>query len=423
MSAAANGGSAQAVVDMAAAVRAGAQAVRPADRHQPGDRPHAGRHADRGGGRQGADLAGRRQGGRRARMPWRKSPWPSCSRRRPTSRSPTWACRSWAATATRWNSTCSGITAIAARHCRGRFLADSAQPDRRPHGLRCSEFTAPYTSGERRSAGRRRLALNGALTARPRSLAASAYGTSARGQASGVVFMRIVVLGGAGFIGSALCRLVASSAAPPCSTSTSSTPASSLASLAPIALSPRYAFRKADGLRPRADRGAAASLRPDAIVHAGGRAHGRRRARATLPRRGEANVGGIWRCSEAAHATGRASARRRRALPFRQRFARHESAGIAQRCRPRARRVGDDWHELMACPRSSQGSRHVRARTSFRMRTCQRRPSPPCDEPAPAGRARRAHVTGSTLRTMPRRRGDARKGRRRARHMPLAARG
>ena len=44
----------------------------------------------------------------------RKSPWPSSSPPRPTSRSRTRACRCWAATATTWNSTCSAISAIRA---------------------------------------------------------------------------------------------------------------------------------------------------------------------------------------------------------------------------------------------------------------------------------------------------------------------
>ncbi len=43
-----------------------------------------------------------------------KSPWPSCFRRRPMSRSPTWACRSWVVMATRWSSTCSATIATAA---------------------------------------------------------------------------------------------------------------------------------------------------------------------------------------------------------------------------------------------------------------------------------------------------------------------
>ena len=54
-----------------AALRQGAQAVRPADRHLPGDRAHARRHADRGRGRAHADVArrldGRDRAGRAAR--------------------------------------------------------------------------------------------------------------------------------------------------------------------------------------------------------------------------------------------------------------------------------------------------------------------------------------------------------------------
>ena len=105
---------AQAVFDLALALRQGAQAVRPADRHVPGDRAHARRHADRGrggahpdvargvAGRHGAERAARDHHGQAVRRP------------RPTSRSPIWACRSSAATATTWNSTCSAISAIRA---------------------------------------------------------------------------------------------------------------------------------------------------------------------------------------------------------------------------------------------------------------------------------------------------------------------
>ena len=84
MSAAGDCGARAAVVDMALALRQGAQAVRPPDRHLPGDRPHARRHADRGRGRARADVARGLDGRRPARTRCARSRWPSCSPRRPT---------------------------------------------------------------------------------------------------------------------------------------------------------------------------------------------------------------------------------------------------------------------------------------------------------------------------------------------------
>lgn len=80
--------------------------------------------------------------------------------------------------------------------------------------------------------------------------------------------MRIVVVGGAGFIGSALSRFLVAQRGATVLVIDKLTEAASLASLAPISKSPRYSFRKAD----IGDRARIAALiqafDPDAIVHA-----------------------------------------------------------------------------------------------------------------------------------------------------------
>ena len=80
--------------------------------------------------------------------------------------------------------------------------------------------------------------------------------------------MRIVIVGGAGFIGSALSRLLVSQRGATVLVIDRLTPAASLASLEPIARNPRYAFRKADIRDRERLAGLIQAFAPDAIVHA-----------------------------------------------------------------------------------------------------------------------------------------------------------
>ena len=90
---------------------------------------------------------------------------------------------------------------------------------------------------------------------------------SAQGQALGL-FMRIVVVGGAGFIGSAVSRFLVSQRGATVLVIDKLTHAASLASLEPISRNPRYAFRKADIRDRERIAGLIQAFAPDAIVHA-----------------------------------------------------------------------------------------------------------------------------------------------------------
>lgn len=80
--------------------------------------------------------------------------------------------------------------------------------------------------------------------------------------------MRIVVTGGAGFIGSAVCRKLVGDCGASVLNLDKLTATSSLASLEPISHSPRYSFRRADvGDRERMS-ALLHAFSPDAIVHA-----------------------------------------------------------------------------------------------------------------------------------------------------------
>lgn len=111
------------------------------------------------------------------------------------------------------------------------------------------------------------------------------------------VFMRIVVLGGAGFMGSAICRFLVADRGATVLNVDRLGPTSSLASLAAIASSPRYSFRRADIADRERIAGLLAAFSPDAIVHAA--------ADHRLPDRVDgaaaalaANVTGTWRLLE-----------------------------------------------------------------------------------------------------------------------------
>ena len=109
--------------------------------------------------------------------------------------------------------------------------------------------------------------------------------------------MRIVVFGGAGFIGSAVCRMMVAERGATVLNLDKLTGTSSLASLSPIAKSPRYSFRKADICDQERVAALLSAFEPDAIVHAAAerRTVQRDGAAATV----EANVLGTWRVLEA----------------------------------------------------------------------------------------------------------------------------
>lgn len=80
--------------------------------------------------------------------------------------------------------------------------------------------------------------------------------------------MRIVVVGGAGFIGSAVCRTLVGQHGATVLNIDKLTASSSLASLQPIAASPRYSFRRADICDRERLTALLHAFNPDAVVHA-----------------------------------------------------------------------------------------------------------------------------------------------------------
>src|SRR6267143_558622 len=85
--------------------------------------------------------------------------------------------------------------------------------------------------------------------------------------------MRIVVTGGAGFIGSAVCRHFVLDLGYTVVVVDKLTYAGNLASLAPIASSTNYKFEKFDICNPDAIRGIFAKYQPDAVVHLAAETH------------------------------------------------------------------------------------------------------------------------------------------------------
>ena len=79
--------------------------------------------------------------------------------------------------------------------------------------------------------------------------------------------MRIVVTGGAGFVGSAACRLLVTGRGATVLNIDRMSGTSSLASLATIATSPRYSFRKADTCDRARVRALLDAFAPDAVIH------------------------------------------------------------------------------------------------------------------------------------------------------------
>src|SRR5580698_11334557 len=85
--------------------------------------------------------------------------------------------------------------------------------------------------------------------------------------------MRVIVTGGAGFIGSAVCRHIVADLGHEVVVVDKLTYAGNLASLAPIASSPNYTFEKLDICDADAIRAIFSKYRPHAIVHLAAESH------------------------------------------------------------------------------------------------------------------------------------------------------
>jgi len=85
--------------------------------------------------------------------------------------------------------------------------------------------------------------------------------------------MRILVTGGAGFIGSAVCRHFLIDLGYDIVVVDKLTYAGNLASLESIASSPRYAFERTDICNIEAIRAIFAKYRPDAVLHLAAESH------------------------------------------------------------------------------------------------------------------------------------------------------
>ena len=105
--------------------------------------------------------------------------------------------------------------------------------------------------------------------------------------------MRIVVVGGAGFVGSAVSRKLVQDQGASVLVLDALTASASLASLAPIASSPRCAFRKADIREPGRVAALLQAFAPDAVIHTAAAAPG------PASSTGDADFAGSWRLMEA----------------------------------------------------------------------------------------------------------------------------
>src|SRR6266480_64047 len=85
--------------------------------------------------------------------------------------------------------------------------------------------------------------------------------------------MRVLVTGGAGFIGSAVCRHFVLDLGYQVMTLDKLTYAGNLASLAPVSSNPQFRFEKLDICDSAAVRKAFSEYRPDAVVHLAAESH------------------------------------------------------------------------------------------------------------------------------------------------------
>jgi dTDP-glucose 4,6-dehydratase len=104
-------------------------------------------------------------------------------------------------------------------------------------------------------------------------LAASAGPVYSHGLAVQRLILKILVTGGAGFIGSAVCRWLHASTAAEIVNLDKLTYAASLASLGAVQTSPRYAFVQADVADMAAVREVFAAHQPDAVMHLAAESH------------------------------------------------------------------------------------------------------------------------------------------------------
>jgi dTDP-glucose 4,6-dehydratase len=162
--------------------------------------------------------------------------------------------------------------------------------------------------------------------------------------------MRIVVVGGAGFIGSTACRFLVATRGATVLNIDRVGPTSSLASLAPIANSPRYTFRRAD----IADREHISALldafAPDAVVHAAAEHDASDRiggAAAAV----ETNVVGTWRLLEAVREHWiRLPLHRRARFRFVSTSTGPSAASAASATRAAADEIVAGWHAAYGLP-------------------------------------------------------------------------
>jgi dTDP-glucose 4,6-dehydratase len=113
--------------------------------------------------------------------------------------------------------------------------------------------------------------------------------------------MRVLVTGGAGFIGSAVCRCLVGARGQAVLNFDKLTYAANPASLAEIAGSPRYAFRHGDVADAAAIGAAFADFQPEAVIHLAAETHVDRSIDSARPFV-DANVLGVFQLLEAARA-------------------------------------------------------------------------------------------------------------------------